>query len=341
MDRWGDQGGWSAASDGLDDPATVNGRLLRGRQGTLAAWERHTMQARRPAGLLHQAPRGEGALTLPTGLVRNAQGQGLNIPTQAAPARWALGFETFLPCRCASKGVDICNRPALRRPRRDRLGEVLWTAPRVAAGLALLQPPASAGAFPYGRTRTGRREARQRRPSLTRLPQDQGRIGIPNVSPASRSWETSRQIQALLTETHAEYARNTPRGMPRPGKALLHGLGDCGACGHTRVVPDKGGTRALGHDLRQPYRPPGGQAMAAAPVAPRVVDAFFQALSPGALDGDAQALAQRQQQAERIPQAPTQPLERRRSEAAYCARPCRHVDPAHRHGAAAVEHAGA
>jgi hypothetical protein len=79
--------------------------------------------------------------------------------------------------------------------------------------------------------------------------------------------------------------------------------------------------------------------MAADPVATRVVDAFFQALSPGELDVYAQALAQRQQQAERSAHAQAQYLERLRYEAAYGERQFRHVEPAHRHVAAELEHA--
>jgi DNA invertase Pin-like site-specific DNA recombinase len=96
-----------ADSDGIYDPATVNGRLLLGLKGTLSEWERHTMKARLTAGLLPKAERGELALTLPTGLVRNSQGKVLKIPNQAAQARLALVFETFLQCRSARKVVDV------------------------------------------------------------------------------------------------------------------------------------------------------------------------------------------------------------------------------------------
>jgi hypothetical protein len=74
------------------------------------------------------------------------------------------------------------------------------------------------------------------------------------------------------------------RFVPRPGKALVHGLVSGGACGHTMVGPYTGGTRSLGHSLRQPYRPPGGQSMAAAPVETRVVEAFLPALAPVELE---------------------------------------------------------
>jgi hypothetical protein len=69
------------------------------------------MKARLTAGLLHKAERGELALTLPTGLVRTSQGKGLKMPHHAAQARLALVFETVLPCRSASKVVDVFKRP--------------------------------------------------------------------------------------------------------------------------------------------------------------------------------------------------------------------------------------
>src|SRR5919109_1245448 len=298
LDLCGYKGCLIADSDGIYDPATVNGRLLLGLKGTLSEWERHTMKA-----------------------------------------RLALVFEMFLQCRSASKVVEEFKRHALLLPRRDRFGDLVWKAPRVASVLAILKHPAYAGAFTYGRTRPIRREASQRRPSLTRLPQDQWRICILNVYPSYISWETYTQIQAMLKDNHAEYDRNKTRGIPRPGKALLHGLVYCGECGHKMVVQYKGGTRYLCNYLRPQYRTPVCQYMAADPVDTRVVDAFFQALSPVDLDVYEQALTKRQQQAERLAQAQAQHLERLRSEAAYGERQFRHVDPAHRHVAAELEHA--
>src|SRR5256885_16107307 len=105
------------------------------------------------------------------------------------------------------------------------------------------------------------------------------------------------EISPMYRES--QYDRNKTRGLPRPGKALLHGLVYCGECGHKMVVQYKGGTRYICHYLRQQYRTPVCQYIAADPVDTRVVDAFFQALSPVELDVYAQAVAKRQQQAER------------------------------------------
>jgi DNA invertase Pin-like site-specific DNA recombinase len=339
LDLCGYKGCLIADNDGIYDPATVNGRLLLGLKGTLSEWERHTMKARLTAGLIHKAERGELALTLPTGLVRNGQGKVLKIPNQEAQARLALVFETFLQCRSASKVVDVFKRHNLLLPRRDRFGELVWKAPRVAAVLSILKHPAYAGAFTYGRPRTLRREASQVRPAINHLPMEQWRICIPDVYPPSMSWETYAQMQTMLKDNHAEYDRNKTRGIPRPGKARLPGLVYCGECGHKMVVQYKRGTRYICNYLRQQYRTPVCQYIAADPVDTRVVDAFFQALSPVELDVYAQALAKRQQQAERLAKAQAQHLERLRYEAAYCERQFRHVDPAHRHVAAELEHA--
>jgi Recombinase len=209
----------------------------------------------------------------------------------------------------------------------------------VAAVLALLKHPAYAGACTYGRPRTLRRETSQVRPALIRLPQEQWRVCIPDVYPPYISWETYLQIQTMLKANHAEYDRHKTRGIPRPGKALWPGLVYCGECGHKLVGQYKGGTRSICNYRRQQYRTPVCQYRAAAPVETRVVDAFFPALSPVELDVYAQALAKRQQQAERLAQVQAQHLERRRYEAASCERQVRPVDPAHRQVAAEPEHA--
>src|SRR6266849_5288115 len=58
--------------DGIYDPATVNGRLILGLKGLISELELHTLKARLTAGLLNKAKRGELALTLPVGLVRDS-----------------------------------------------------------------------------------------------------------------------------------------------------------------------------------------------------------------------------------------------------------------------------
>ena len=264
--------------DGLYDPATANGRLLLGLKGTLSEWELHTIRARMTAGLLNKAARGDLALALPTGLERDAQGRVHKDPNLEVQSRIALVFSTFLQRRSASKVLEFFNAQGLRLPRRDRFGEVMWKRPTVAAILTILKHPAYAGTFTYGRTRTLRTGTG--RAATKRLTMEQWRMRVPDKYPAYISWTMFEQIQSMLHDNHAEYDRNKTRGIPRPGKALLHGLVYCGACGHKMVVQYKGGAEYLCNYLRQQYRVPVCQYVPADPVDVRVVAAFSRRYRP-------------------------------------------------------------
>jgi DNA invertase Pin-like site-specific DNA recombinase len=238
------KGGGIADVDGLDDPATANGRVLLGCKGTLSAWELHTLRARMTAGLLPQAARGDLALTRPTGLEREAQGRVPQDPNLDVPSRIALVFSTFLPRRSASKVRECFNAQGWRGPRRDRVGEVLGKRPTVAAILTILKHPADAGTVPSGRTRPLRTGTGHGRAATKRLTMEPGRMRVPETDPASISWATFAQIQTMRRDHHADEDRHNTRGIPRPGNALWHGLVSCGGCGHKRVVPYQGGTES-------------------------------------------------------------------------------------------------
>ena len=81
----------------------------------------------------------------------------------------------------------------------------------------------------------------------------------------------------MLQDNYAEYDRNKSRGIPRPGKALLHGIIYCGECGHKMVVQYKGRTQYLCTYLRGQYGVPVCQHIPADPVDDAVVEAFFRA----------------------------------------------------------------
>ena len=127
-----------------------------------------------------------------------------------------------------------------------------------------------------------------------RLPRTQWRIRVNDTYPAYISWETFEQIQAMLTDNHADDDRHKTRGIPRPGTALLQGLVYCGACGHKMVGQYKGGTAYLWNYWRQQYRVPVCQYVPADPIDAWVVTAFFEALAPVELDVYAQAVASQQ-----------------------------------------------
>ena len=68
---------------------------------------------------------------------------------------------------------------------------------------------------------------------------DQWKVCLRDKYPAYIGWDTFERIQAMVHDNYSEYDRNKSRGVPRPGKALLHGIVYCGECGHKMVVQYK------------------------------------------------------------------------------------------------------
>jgi DNA invertase Pin-like site-specific DNA recombinase len=83
-----------ADRDGVYDPTTTNGRLLLGLKGQISELELHTIRARLTAGLLNKAARGELALALPVGLVRDELGCVTKHPHAEVQSRIDLLFAT-------------------------------------------------------------------------------------------------------------------------------------------------------------------------------------------------------------------------------------------------------
>jgi DNA invertase Pin-like site-specific DNA recombinase len=337
LDVCGYRGCLIADQDGIYDPGTTNGRLLLGLKGQLSELELHTIRARMTAGLLNKARRGELALTLPVGLIRDAAGRVQKDPHRELQDRLDLIFTTFLRKRSASKVLEFLNRHDLFLPRRDRFGDLVWKRPTVAAILQILKNPAYAGAFVYGRTRTVRTDPASPRAKQVRLPMAQWKIRVPDVYPAYISWQTFEQIQSILQDNYAAYDRNKTRGVPRPGAALLQGMIACGECGHKMVVQYKRGTRYLCNFLRQKYRVPVCQHMPADAVDAQVVEAFFQALSPVELDVYERAVAAQQAEDQQVAHAHQQYLERLRYQTALAQRQFLRADPENRLVAAELE----
>jgi hypothetical protein len=107
-----------------------------------------------------------------------------------------------------------------------------------------LKNPAYAGSFVYGRTRTVKSNP-DKRTVQKPLPESEWRIHIRDVYPHYIDWTTYEKIQVMIRDNRSEYDRNRTRGIPRPGKALLHGVVYCGECGHKMVVQYKGDTQYL------------------------------------------------------------------------------------------------
>jgi DNA invertase Pin-like site-specific DNA recombinase len=133
-----------ADRDGVYDPGSLNGRLLLGLKGTMSELELHLLRGRLTAGLLSKAARGELALQLPAGLVRDADGRVTKDPDREVQDRLALIFTTFLEQGSVAKVMRSLSSRRLAVPRRDRFGEVAWRAPTTGMLGDILKSPAYA-----------------------------------------------------------------------------------------------------------------------------------------------------------------------------------------------------
>src|ERR1700757_1332290 len=97
--------------EGVYDPGSANGRLLLGLKGTISEMELHTIRTRLTAGLLNKAERGELALTLPVGLVRDPSGVVVKDPNLEVQERLELPVQSFLQERTGDHGMRAVNKP--------------------------------------------------------------------------------------------------------------------------------------------------------------------------------------------------------------------------------------
>jgi DNA invertase Pin-like site-specific DNA recombinase len=323
--------------DGIYDPATPNGRLILGLKGLISELELHTLKARLTAGLLNKAQRGELALPLPVGLLRDPLGRVDKHPDQEVRDQLTLVFTTFLQLKAACRVVRFFDEQNLLLPRRGRFGDVVWRQPTVPAILSTLKNPAYAGAFVYGRTRVVPQANAPHQRVPKPVPMEEWKICHKDRYPAYIDWETFVTIQAMIRDNQNAYDCNKSRGVPRPGKALLHGIIYCGESGHQMVVQYKGGTQYLCNSLRQHYQVRVCQRLAADPIDAHVVAAFLEALSPVQLDLYERAVAALAQEGEQVRRAQQQQLQRLRYQARLAERQFNQADPDNRLVAAELE----
>jgi DNA invertase Pin-like site-specific DNA recombinase len=316
-----------ADCDGVYDPGSVNGRLLLGLKGQISELELHTIRNRLHAALMQKAERGELAQVLPAGLVTDEAGVVRKDPHQEVQSRIALVFTAFQERRSTTKVVRFLRQHRLRLPRKNRWSEIVWRWPTTAAVAGILQNPAYAGAYVRGRTQTYWKDGRQLQ---RRLPLSQWRVCLRDRYPAYISWEQFEKNQAMLQDNYSEYSRNRTRGVPRPGKAMLHGLVCCGQCGHKMVVQYKGGAQYLCNQLRGQYQVPVCQRLPAGPIDGWVVEQLFAAFAGAELDLYTLALQQAEKEQRQVAKAHQQQLERLHYEAELAERQFRRADPDNR-----------
>jgi DNA invertase Pin-like site-specific DNA recombinase len=142
-----------ADRDGVYDPSSANGRMLLGMKGILSEMELHTLRGRLLAGIQSKAKRGDLALALPAGLVRQEDGSVVKDPDLQVQQAIDVVFDSFVKLKTAAKVLrHFCDKH-LTIPKRHRNDETVWCAPSLSKIIGVLKNPAYAGAFVYGKAR--------------------------------------------------------------------------------------------------------------------------------------------------------------------------------------------
>jgi DNA invertase Pin-like site-specific DNA recombinase len=146
-----------ADGERLYDPCAYHDRLLLGLSGIMSEAELHQIRLRLHQGERQKAARGELRLPVPAGLSHDRSGGIILNPDEEVQARLTLVFAKFRELRTARAVMRYLRRNHLLLPVRPLLGpaphDVVWREANSTRVRSVLQNPAYAGAYVYGRRR--------------------------------------------------------------------------------------------------------------------------------------------------------------------------------------------
>jgi len=293
-----------AGGERLYDPRLYHDRLLLGLSGMMSEAELHHVKQRMHAGARHKAQRGELRLGLPVGLSRGLSGEVILNPDEEIQAHIHLVFQKFREIRSCRGVMWYLRQAHLPLPVRPLRGpaphEVVWQEARASSVRDILQNPAYAGAYVYGRKVKDPTKRKPGAPSsgIVRQPVDKWEVCLHNVYPAYISWEEYLANQAQLRANQLNY-REELHGVPCKGQALLQGMVRCGYCGaflHLRYSGPHGEfpVYVCNNDKRQ-FGGKSCQEVRAIALGAQVEQRFLQVLSPDQLTLALSALAHLEQ----------------------------------------------
>lgn len=316
-----------ALADGerVYDPRLYHDRLLLGLAGMMSEAELHHRQVRLHAGQRHKAERGELNLPLPAGLKRLRSGEVVLHPDEEIQARLRLVFAKFEELGSARAVARYLHQQNLALPTRPQQGPspwpIVWVPAKTNGVLNILQNPAYAGAYVYGKTTVdpSRRQSGAATSGVIRRSPDQWPICLPDTYPAYIPWEQFTATQQRLRANQYRY-RDARPGAPRTGQALLQGIACCGRCGArlwVRYRGAAGGQPSYGcNESAREFGEPRCQEIHATDVDPAIEQVILQALEPDKLAMAVAAFEHLEDEAAVLEQQWRLRLERARFEAA-------------------------
>ena len=220
-------------TDGVYDLQDFNDRMILGLKAQWSEAELHIMASRLQGARRHAAERGELRVPLPVGYVYDEDQQVVLDPDEEVRTAIADVFACFGQAGSACAVVRVF-APRLFPARAYGgawAGQLRWVPLSHSRALTVLQNPAYAGAYVFGRRRSRRAVEPDGtiRKRITIQPREQWGIVIHDHHPGYITWE-----QYLQNERRLQSNRTFQGARPvREGSALLQGIIRCGNCGRS------------------------------------------------------------------------------------------------------------
>ena len=336
-----------ADNDGIYDPRLYNDRLLLGLKGTMSEAELHLLHQRLDAGRMNQIKRGAYRQRLPTGYVRSPAGEVIQDPDVQVRHIIELTFAKFEELGSANKVIRYLRQNGIQFPRRQNAGpqanQLLWKEASKSAVTEMLNNPAYAGAFVYGRRQGDATLRKVGRPATgnRRKPMSEWLHLQQNAYPAYISWEQYLGNRERIRQNGLRFVeqRQKAQGIVRDGPGLLQGLVVCGRCGHHLQTVYKRTPRYVCRGLVRTIQTPGVcNSVSASGVDQIVVQAFFEAIQPAQLNALEAILAAQQTDRVQLERQWQDQLKRAEYEVHLAQRQYDVVDPENRLVAVELEH---
>jgi excisionase family DNA binding protein len=218
-------------TDGIYDLKDFNDRLLLGLKSQMSEAELHVMASRLQGARRHAAGRGELRFPLAVGYLHDEDGNWIIDPDEEVQAAIGDVFKAFAQTGSAFGVVGAFKDR--RFPQRTYggvwAGELRWGPLTYSRTVRILQNPAYAGAYVFGRHRSRRivEPDGTIRTKVETLPRSEWTVVIQDHHPGYITWpQHLANVERLKTN-------NTRAGQrpAREGHGLCQGIVRCGSCG--------------------------------------------------------------------------------------------------------------
>lgn len=219
-------------------PRVSNDRLLLGLKGSLNEYELDILRQRSLEARYAKAKRGELLIAVPVGFLKTEDQRYELDPNKQVQERIQLVFSKFFELGSVRQTLLWFLEEELQLPRRSARGELSWVTPRFGGVYKILDNPAYAGAYAFGKNEHGHRyESGVSKKVARRRKRSEWLTFIPNHHAGYISLEQYEEIRRMMHENHRGFQKT---GAVRRGPALLSGLFRCRRCGRKLTVAYSG-----------------------------------------------------------------------------------------------------